>query len=151
VASYLTLDEWRTRSVMPPGDVERLEDVRPGFVAARLSMRSAELNARLAKRYAVSFGAPAPELVCLWLTVIVTLDAYEALGFPPGTDTARIVDAAKAAQDAAKEAADGQAGLYDLPLRANTDASGVERGGPLGYSEPGPYDWMDRQREEVRR
>lgn len=149
--AYLTDEEFRVCTKMPPEDLDALELRRPGFIRARLLMRSAEINGRLAKRYAVPFAAPYPEIVTLWLTGIVTLDGYEALGFSPASEQdGRIVEGAKSAWDALKEAADSEEGLYDLPLRANTSASGIERGGPLAYSEAGPYDWMARQSEAVR-
>jgi len=49
-----------------------------------------------------------------------------------------------------KEAADSKDGLFDLPLRADTTATGVSKGGPRGYSEASPYTNLDRQRARRR-
>jgi hypothetical protein len=49
-----------------------------------------------------------------------------------------------------KEAADAKDGLIDLPLRADTTASGISRGGPLAYTETSPYAWTDVQAETGR-
>jgi hypothetical protein len=42
-------------------------------------------------------------------------------------------------------AADSEAGLFDLPLRANTVDSGIARAFPRGYSEQSPYAWTTAQ------
>lgn len=147
----ITFEQWRLRTVMPPESVDALEMRRPGYVAARLALRTTEIHARLAKRYAVPFASPAPDVACMWLEQIVTGDAYEALGYAPGAHDERIIEAAKAAQEALKEAANSEVGLYELPLRADLASSdGVERGGPLFYAEQSPYEWTDAQVAAVR-
>ena len=73
-----------------------------------------------------------------------------AVGF---TSAARqdklIVEAEAAAKSEVTEAADSEEGKFDLPLRQDTTATGVSKGGPLGYSEVSPYTWTDRQREAL--
>ncbi len=49
-----------------------------------------------------------------------------------------------------KEAADSAEGLFELPLRADLETSGVSKGGPLGYTEASPYRWTDRQADDGR-
>jgi hypothetical protein len=153
MAAYLTPLQWRTRTIMPSGDCDALDIGEPGFIEARIAFHQGKsINGRLAKRYAVPFEAP-NEAVLGWLTDLVTLDAYEKRGFNPSSEQdARIAAKADLALAELKEAADSVEGLFDLPLReSTTGASGVSQGGPFGYAEASPYDWMDRQREEVRR
>ncbi len=138
---------------MPPADVNALEANRSGFITKRLEIRTGEIHARLAKRYATPFSSDSPpDAVVGWLVALVTLDAYMARGFNPGSEQDGIVVAdSQRAQDAIKEAADSQTGLYDLPLRQDSvGTSGVTLGGPLGYSEASPYEWTDVQAEAVR-
>ena len=152
--AYLTLAQWKDRTTMSPGDVDALERKRPGFVGIALGARSATINARLTKRYAVPFQAhpDTPEIVLVWLTDLVSLDAYKALGFSPSSEQDElIVAAAQAAESQLAEAANAETGLFELPLRETSPGgSGVEKGGPYAYSEPGPYHWLDAQREAVR-
>lgn len=151
VTPYLDLAAWRLRTMMDPSRVAALEAKRPGFILLRLVGTTSKINARLSKRYAVPFVAPAPEIVNQWLTDLVTLDAEKALGFIPSSDQDQtIVDDATKAEAEIKEAADAEKGLFDLPLNEGASpvqTSAVARGGPLSYSEPGPYEWTTLQRE----
>ena len=148
----MTLDDFTTRTVMPREDVDRLEAMYNGFIVARLAINESWINARLAKRYATPFAAPAPEIVLGWLTAITTLDAYQRRGWNPSSseENQLIAKAAEDARTEVKEAADSETGLYDLPLRQDSTASGVSKGGPFGYSEASSYTFMDRQIEAVR-
>lgn len=118
-----------------------------------LEDRSAELNALLIKRYDVAFESPShPGAVVRWLVALVTYDAYMALGFDPSSQQDAYIE--KRAEDAlaqAKEAADAQNGLYELPLRVtDPNGSGVVKGGPLFSSERSPYEGHRRDRERRR-
>lgn len=146
MTAYLSSAAFKLLSVMPAVDVDALEADAPGWVDAQLAYVSTQIDARLRKRYNVPFTSPYPDAVCGWLAAIVTMRCYLRRGVD-ATD-AQFVEI-KALADLAsaelKEAADGDAGLFELPLRANTDANGVTRGGPTSYSEASPYVWRDQQ------
>lgn len=144
--AYLTVAQFRVESLMPGAQVDQLEALEPGFLEARLQRRSGNIDARLRKRYAAPFESPVPDKVVEWLVALVNRDAYLKLGVDPlDAQMADILAGAKTAEDELKEAADSVDGLFDLPLRADTTATGISKGGPLGYSETSPYVWKDRQ------
>jgi len=149
--SYLSFSEFKVRSLMGAAQIDRLEGKLPGFVASSLVDESAYIDARLRKRYAAPFQAPYPPVVLRWLNQLVTLKSMMALGFNPQSPQDSL---AKEQHDIAvaelKEAADSKDGLFDLPLRADTTATGVSKGGPRGYSEESPYTNLDRQRARLR-
>lgn len=131
---------------MPAADVASLNTIASGWVDTQLEYWSSQIDARLAKRYAVPFASPYPIAVKGWLARIVTVRAFLKRGIDPNDQQFQEI---KADCDAAiaeiKEAADSNEGLFDLPLRANTNATGITRGGPFGYSESSPYAWTDVQ------
>lgn len=147
----MTLAEFRDRSLMPIEDVNELEAARPGFIDRRIAIHAGRIHGRLAKRYAVPFTAPVPEVVLGWVEAFVTLDAFMARGFNPRSEQdALIKEAATRADAEIKEAADSKEGLFDLPLREDTTGtSGVSVGGPLGYTEISPWRWTTVQRDAV--
>jgi hypothetical protein len=151
MASYLTVAEFKLRTIMPQTSVDALEVQEPGYLAAALEQRSDWINARLRKRYAAPFVLPYPPVVLAWLTAMVTLEAYGKLGWNPASksDEASIITAATDARDEVKEAADSKEGLFDLPITTG-DSSGVTKGGPLSYSEASPYVWTTLQAETGR-
>lgn len=114
--------------------------------------RQAYIESRLFKRYQVPFAAPAPEAAKQWLCDLVVERAYTRRGGNIDSDLLNAVTrAADTARDELKEAADAKDGLFDLPIRqADPNVSGISRGGPLGYSEPSPYDCLDVQAEARR-
>lgn len=149
---WLDLTGFKLRSTMPPEDVDRLETQYAGYAAQRLASNQAMIGARLRKRYALPFVSPFPEAAVRWLVDVTTLDLYQRRGWQASAQSENqlIVDAAKTAKDEIKEAADSKDGLFDLPLLDSApDASGIVKGGPLGYSEASPYTWTDRQIEAV--
>lgn len=149
--AYLTFATWKARSSMSDDDANDLEARYPGHIALKIGERQAWIDGKLKKRYAAPFEAPEPEIVLAWLVSLVTFDAYKKRGFNPSSTQDQLI--AKEAEDAKAEvqqAADANEGLFDLPLRQNTTASGISRGGPLGYSEHDPYTWVDRQRDAAR-
>lgn len=146
MASYLTLAEFRARTVMPGVDVDGLEVIYPGWVLARLTIESASIDARLRKRYAAPFSAPVSDVVLGWLTAIVTEQAFRKRGIDPNDpQAAEYVADAKRARDEVLEAANSESGLFDLPLRQDTTESGISKGEPYGYSETSPYVAFDVQ------
>lgn len=151
MVAYLDVAGFKNLTVMPSEAVDELELAHAGWLAAQLANRSKLIDAKLAKRYDVPFQSPYPEIVQGWLARIVTPLAMLRRGVD-ATDQqyVDIRDDARAAWEEIDEAANGEEGLYDLPLRADTDASGVTRGGPFGYSEASPYVWTDIQAETGR-
>jgi len=130
-------------STMPQAFVDELP---AGWLDAQLDLYTAKVYARLTKRYATPFASPPPIVACGWLAAIVTHKAYLRRGVDP--NDLQMVDI-KADADAAwaeiKEAADAVEGLFELPLRADTTASGVSKGAPFVYSEQSPYVGFDRK------
>ncbi len=121
------------------------------FVDAELVTCSATINDRLRKRYDAPFAPPVPAIVLRWLVALVIPKLYEGRGWDPSDAQAQsLLEREQRALEEMREAADSETGLFDLPLRADTTKTGIVHGGPYGYSEPGPYDWIDVQRELVR-
>lgn len=144
--AYLDLAAFKTRTVMPSAFVDEIEAALPGWTDTQLTMAQGWIDARLRKRYAVPFVAPVPEIVLGWLTSIVTWSAWQRRGYDPEDQSiVQAKDDALAARNEVKEAADAVTGLFDLPLRQDTTATGVVRTGPYGYSEQSPYVWTDPQ------
>lgn len=131
---------------MPAEFVDAIEAVRPGWTLMQLEMASRWVDARLAKRYAVPFTAPTPEVVLAWVTRLVTYEAWQRRGYDPADES--MAQAAKDAESAkldVKEAAESVDGLFELPLRADSSTTGVSRGFPRSYSERSPYVWTTLQ------
>jgi hypothetical protein len=144
--AYLDLTGFKASSIMPDEDVDALNTRYAAFFAAQLDNESAWIDARLRKRYDVPFASPYPKAVVRWLAALVTEKAYLKRGVDPNDqEMTSIFEAAKDARAEILEAADSDTGLFDLPLRADTTASGVSRGSPLSYSETSPYVWTDQQ------
>lgn len=149
--AYLTFAEFRDETSMPADHVDELMLVSPNWLPRQLEKVSGWLDSRLRKRYAAPFGTPAPEAVKDWLTRIVTHLCYLRRGFnPTDLQAADIVEEAKTAKAEVQEAADAVNGLFDLPLRADTTASGITKPAPLAYTEASPYVWTTRQRSRGR-
>ena len=138
--AYLTTEQFKTRTLMPGDYVDAIELVDDGWTLIQLEEASAWIDARLRKRYAAPFDSPYPVAVLSWLTRIVTVRCYLKRGVE-ATDE-QFLSIQQDAMDAKAEvleAANGDGGLFDLPLRGDTTATGVSRGGALGYSERSPY------------
>ena len=151
MASYLTKDEFKTRTLMAGDMVDFIEGVDPGWTLIQLEEASAWIDSRLRKRYDAPFSSPYPVAVLSWLTRIVTVRCYLKRGVD-ATDEQflSIQEDAKEARAEVMEAADSNAGLFDLPLRSNTTSTGIDRNGPFGYSEQSPYVWATTQRRAGR-
>jgi hypothetical protein len=144
---YLDVVGFGMRSIMPAEMIARLEAKAPGWLQTRLNAKSSWLNAKLPKRYDTPFTPPYPDIVLDWVAALVTPEAYAKIGFNPSSeqDKTSILDPAENAKDEIDEACDAQEGKFELPLRQNTSANGVTRGGTRVYSEQSPYVWADRQ------
>lgn len=145
---YLSLAEFRDRTVMPSPDVDHVEAVAPGFIVKRLAIEEGRINARLRKRYLAPFATPVPDAVLGWLTDIVTEPVYRKRGFDPNDPQAEeYAKDAQRARDEVLEAANAEEGLFDLPLRQDTTATGIADGKNecLGYSEASPWVGFDKQ------
>ncbi len=148
--AYLDVSGFKTRTIMPSGDVDAVETDTPGYTASQLSEWTSRMNSVLRKRYDVPFASPYPEVVLGWLQRLVTPRVYLKRGVNPSdAQFGEVLQDAKDAWAEIKEAADSEKGLFDLPLKEATESSAVTQGGPFSYSEPGPYDWIDVQRDAV--
>lgn len=145
--SYLTLNEYKLLSLLPAEFVDSVEDVEPGWTDAQIKQVSShEIDGRLRKRYAVPFEAPFPESVKGWVARMVDVRIMVRRGVDPQDQAFELVrEDATTAKAELKEAANGEQGLYDLPLRADTNASGIVKGAPRSYTEASPYVWTVRQ------
>ena len=228
---YLDLNGFRRRTTMPIGDVDYTEENSPGYITARIALRTSWMNSRFRKRYGntLPFGVetpelqaagvlppkvtlsgqpvlgcvdlqvvilsgttfkystdgalswsgaltiaptfaiagtgltlnfptgvyasdqsylaatPVPETVLGWLVIFVTYDVYRKRGVnPQDPQIELLVEEMKTALADIKESADGENGLFDLPVNEDTDTA-ISTGGPQGYSETSPYVWQDRE------
>jgi hypothetical protein len=148
LAGYLTTVEFKALTIAPAAMVDTIEVQSPGWTQAQLDYWSAWIDSRLRKRCEVPFSTPYPVAVTGWLQRIVTRNVYLRRGVN-ATDE-QWVEVQRDHTDAKAEigeAADGKEGLYELPLRADTTATAVSKGGPLSYSEVSPYTWSPLQRD----
>jgi len=144
--AYLTTSEFKTRTLMPGVYVDAIEDIDSGWTGIQLEEVSAWMDSLLRKRYDAPFRAPYPTQVLSWLTRIVTVRAYLKKGVEATDEQFSLIQ--KDAEDAKaeiKEAANSNVGLFDLPLRSDTTATGIDRSGPFAYSEQSPYVGFSRQ------
>jgi hypothetical protein len=147
--AYLTVAEFKMLALIPPGWVDEVEGMpgNAGFTAAQLEIASDYIDTRLRKRYAAPFREPVPGIVKQWVARLVTPDVMIKRGVNPDDQQFSLLAKKAEAVDAQlKEAADSSEGLFDLPLRDDTDASGIVAGSPRGYSEQSPYVYLDQQR-----
>lgn len=157
--SYLDVAEFKVLSTAPAAlvDGEHIPAANvagraawTSFVESRLQFWTARIDSRLRKRYATPFPLPAPNAVRGWLSILVTPDLYRKRGWDPSDEHAKdLIEASDTVLSDLEEAANAQNGLFDLPLRDDGDASAIEKGTPLSYSEASPYEFMDVQREAV--
>jgi hypothetical protein len=145
--AYLTVEQFKECAVMPADDVDRLEDVAPGFVGKQLTFVSLWIDSRLRKRYKAPFTQqPITELLQYWLSRIVASACYTRRGWDPsGVDAELIIADGNAARAEVLEAADGENGLFELTFNDSLDASAVSKPATRGYSEHSPYVGFSRQ------
>lgn len=148
MASYLTVDEFKLFAPLPPEWTTEIETLQAGWTLNRLTVESAWIDARLRKRYAAPFASPYPVAVQSWLARIVALQLLLRRGVTSQDEQFQEIKASHdSAREEIKEAADAAAGLFDLPLRADTTADGITKGGVRHYTEASPYVGLDRERE----
>lgn len=151
MAAYVDLAYVKTVGSMPPADLDALESLYPGTFAAVAESVSRVFDGRLWKRYAAPFASPYPEALKWHVAQVVVAALWQKRGYNPGSAQDAIIQSNREAALAwLKEAADSKDGLIELPLRENTTAEGVARGGPRAYHEASPYRWTDVQRDAGR-
>lgn len=151
ITALLTLAEFTVRTLAPESDVDNVEADAPGYLLGRLKTNTARIYARLRKRYPTAFVAPYAEACLDWLVCLTTFDLYMKRGVDPADQSIAHI---KAEYDRANaellEAANGETGLFDLPIDDTKDATAIAKGGPQVYTETSPYGWTTIQREDGR-
>lgn len=147
--AYVDIDYVKLVGSMPAADIDAVEALFPGTFEGVANAVSRVFDGKLAKRYAAPFVDPVPEAIRWHVAKVVTYELWVKRGFNPQGSVAEQERNESLAW--LKEAADGKDGLIELPRREDEPgSSGVTKGGPLGYSEPSPYDWVDAQAEAIR-
>jgi phage gp36-like protein len=152
MSQYVTVQEVKDLGSMPAEDIDALETSYSDIVDRIATAVSGMFDARLIKRYAAPFEAPYPDALKMAVVQVVVYRLYRKRGYDPSSTMGDLIQ--KDHDDALawlKEAADSKEGLVELPIRQATppEATAVDSGGPLGYSEASPYAWMDVQATEV--
>lgn len=144
---FANIAAYKICSTLPSEWIDEVETRHPGWIAKQVDLVSAlEIDARLSKRYVTPFESPAPLAVQSWVARILDARVLVRRGIDPVDDQyAAMLADATAAKAEILEAANAETGLYDLPLRADTDASGIARPAPRSYTEASPYVWATRQ------
>jgi hypothetical protein len=138
--AYLTTAEFDLINSLPGISLDEIENNYPGWLSATLVSFSAVIDARLAKRYATPFASPVSEQVKNWLVRLVNIRVLLKVGTNSNDSQVQILlDDANLVLAELKEAADAKEGLYDLPLRADTNVSGITKPTILTTSDPNPY------------
>jgi hypothetical protein len=147
---YTDLSYVRRVGLMPKSDVDLLEQREgSGFVDGVCEAVSRYFDTILVKRYATPQPQPIPESLKWHSTSVVVRRLYGRRGWAPGAGPDdEVIKAAEAAEAWLAAAVDSEKGNAELVR--TTGQSVVEKGGPYGYSEAGPYEWIDVQREAVR-
>lgn len=138
---------------MIPGNyADEVQAAAPGWLQKQLDSWARWIDSRLRKRYAAPFHAfdgdpdSTPPQVQNWLARIVTLKVMIKRGVDPND---RTFDAIREdyvnAVDEVTEAANGDDGLFDIPLRDSEDPTAVSKGGPLASYEASPYVSSDQE------
>ena len=156
MSQYLTAERFKILTLLPGNVIEDIESV-PGqeaWLDEQLKAVSAHINSRLAKRYNVPFEDPAPPIVEQWAVNIVSANAWLKRGISATDETfIEYKERAATSQSEILEAANGEAGLFELP-HAGPDGkptTAVKRGHTLAYSEASPYVGLSVQARRARR
>jgi phage gp36-like protein len=151
-SQYLTLDEFKERTLLPDVYVDQVESVASGWTMKQVAQVSTlDIDGRLRKRYACPFQAPVPEAIKSWVTRIVSYRLMLRRGFDPADPQAEVIK--QDADDALaqiKEAADGEVRLFDLPVTDTNGATGIVKGGPLAITINSPYEAVYRRERRAR-
>jgi|SRR5690606_34164122 len=152
---YLSVEQYKIRSVLRVGKIEAVERAAAGWLAQELLSWSKRIDVQLVKRYAVPFDASnPPEIIQQWLARIVDVRVMLKNGVDQQDEQYEdIREDAKEARAEIKEAADSETGMYELPLKggsASSTAEAITKGGPYVYSEASPYAAFDVQEEAGR-
>jgi hypothetical protein len=150
--AYLTIPEFKLRTVLAVAAIDRVEARHPGWLAAQFESSSRWIDMRLAKRTRVPLrGPPFPEIVQSWVARMVTCSASLSHGIQASDQQLALVIADKDKAEAEViEAANGQISLIDIPEDDELGGSSISQGGPRFYSETSPYVSLDIQRERGR-
>lgn len=149
--AYLDLTSLKALSLAPDELFTEVETRYPGWIAAQCLAFSGQIDAVLRKRYATPFLPPYPQQVRIWLERLVTPRAYFKRGVDPHDQQINtLIEDAQRVWAELKEAADAQNGLYDLPLRDDTDGSGIVKNRVQFRADPDPYTGTDRQAKAYR-
>jgi len=150
-ADEADLERYKLLGVMSGPDVDDLEQQYPGFHRAHFISATSWIESRLRKRYATPFQSPYPPVLEQWLCALVGLRAFMKKGVRQTDEQfQQVVKDDTTARAEILEAAGSVTGLFDLPLREGNTASGITKGGPLGYSEASPYVAFDIQADRGR-
>lgn len=147
MAGYVTEQEFIHLTVMAIEDVASMFEADAVWLATQIESVSRMIDGRLAKRYAVPFQSPIPEVVKLWVVRMVTPKFYLRRGVNPRDAQFEVIqeDGQKAWAEVT-EAADAKDGLFELPIKQSDETNGITRGFTRAYSERSPYTWTTKQR-----
>lgn len=147
--AYLTVQQYRSKSMLPLETLDAIETRQAGWTAEQLELVSSRIYAQLGKRYKQWLDAAKyPTVLGEWIARIMDVRALLKRGVNP--EDQQYVTLKEFHDDAWKEitqAANGESGLLDLPAEEGGAVSGIVRGGPLAYSESSPYVAFDNQSE----
>jgi hypothetical protein len=145
VAAYLTLAEFKSLTLASAGRIEDIEEKTQGWIANQLEHFSAAIDDRLRKRYVTPFASPAPRIVRMWLTQLVTPRVYLKGGIDATDEQFDAVQKdAELADRQIEAAANAKEGLFELPLRSDQPGAGMTRGGPKLVTVNSPYASRDQ-------
>jgi len=154
--AYLSKAEYSAQTWISDSWLVDAEARKAGVIDMVLAMESARIDSNLVKRYAIPFGSPAPFVVQRWLIQLVNVQIMLVIGVDQTDMMYQVIQGQY--DTALKEldlAANGEAGHFELPLKATDAKGGVVKGTPRSYTEHSPYvGWDDqgcRGRAEDRR
>lgn len=146
MSAYLTIATLKTSSIVADEWIDEVEDRYPGFIDQQIKLTSGWMDGRLRKRYPNAFVAPYADQIVQWCAAIIADKVMRKRGIDETDRQAeQYVDDRKRAEDEIKEAADGDKGLWDIPLRSDTEATGIAEPMPMSSSQASPYVWQDEQ------
>lgn len=154
--SPLLLAAYRSTTTIPGSQVDRCA-AQGKNVQTWLDIHWSHIKARLVKRYAVANDfqdGDVPEKIIEWLVVLTDIDVWKCVGgVPEGREDGWADKDRDRVNEELREAANADAGLFELPLRASDPlgASAVNKGGPIVVSYATGFDYFDALREATRR